>query len=264
MPVGLDFSMHFMDEKRNTTDIHSEAPMKTPVHPGNSALRRAIRRNIVTFPAQIPVLLKQPPAEVQWRVVLLYFVRGWTSPKIATRCNIPIHQVSEILKEWTVRALALGYVQIIDAEAFATCCRIDIEGRSHRDTDETRLAAFSRIDGTDSSPFPQAAPVVVAQISQVSETTPAEDMAVDCSERNIDLIGALDVAIEHCEEWRDEFWMRAATLLRDMRIALAVALELRRSTGPADRLVNALPNAEHDVQPGPGISKEEQVSHAVA
>ena len=236
--------------------------MKTPVHPGNSALRRAIRKNIVTFPAQIPVLLKQPTAEVQWRVVLLYFVRGWTSPKIATRFNIPIHRVSEILYEWTVRALALGYVQIIDAEAFATCCHIDLEGRSHRDTDETRLPAFSRIDGTDSSPFPHAAPV--AQISQVSDTAPAQDMAVDCPGRSIDLIGALDVAIEHCEEWRDEFWMRAATLLRDMRTAVTAALELRRSTGQADRPVNALSNAEHDVQPGLVISKEEQVSHAVA
>jgi hypothetical protein len=253
-----------MDEKRNTTDIHSEAPMKTPVHPGNSVLRRAIRRNIVTFPAQIPVLLKQPPAEVQCRVVLLYFVRGWTSPKIATRFNIPIHRVSEILYEWTVRALALGYVQIIDAEAFATCCRIDIEGRSHRDTDETSLAASNRIDGTAPSPFAQSAPVVVAQISQVSETIPAEEMAVDCSGRSIDLIGALDVAIEHCEEWRDEFWMRAATLLRDMRTAVAVALELRRSAGQADRLVNALSNAEHNVQRGPVTSKEEQTSHAVA
>jgi hypothetical protein len=160
--------------------------------------------------------------------------------------------------------LALGYVQIIDAEAFATCCRIDTEGRSDRDTDETRLAASSRIDGSAPSPFAQSAPVVVAQISQVSETIPAEEMAVDCSGRSIDLIGALDVAIEHCEEWRDEFWMRAATLLRDMRTAVAVALELRRSAGQADRLVNALSNAEHNVQRGPVTSKEEQTSHAVA
>ena len=52
--------MHvMMDEKRNVLDIGEER-LQTPVHPGSETLRRAIRANIVSFPSQIPTLLKQP------------------------------------------------------------------------------------------------------------------------------------------------------------------------------------------------------------
>ena len=72
------------------------------------------------------------------------------------------------------------------------------------------------------------------------------------AEKHSDLIAALDASIAHCEEWRDEFWMRTATLLRDLR-AVAAAMDVRRSSGPADRLFTGLP-----------VCEEERVSHAVA
>jgi hypothetical protein len=91
------------------------------------ALRRAVRRNTVSFPSQIPVFLKQHPAGMQWRSVLLFFVRGWSSPRIAMRFRVPAHQIWQIIEDWSVRALALGYVQVIDQEGFAACCRVHEE-----------------------------------------------------------------------------------------------------------------------------------------
>jgi hypothetical protein len=120
--------MHLLDEKQR-------ARLKTPVHPGCAVLRRAVRGNIVSFPSQIPAFLRNPPADVQCRVVLLFFVQGWSSVDISTRFNVPKHVIWGILNDWAVRALALGYIQVIDQEAFATCCRADDEYGSNLKTD---------------------------------------------------------------------------------------------------------------------------------
>jgi hypothetical protein len=249
MRAGLDFCMDFMDEKGNAPEITNEARLVTPVHPGCAALRRAVYRNIVSFPSQTPVFLKQPAADVQWRIVLLYFVRGWRAASIATRFNVPKHRIWKILNQWSVRALALGYIQVIDEEAFAICCRLDVEEGRDRDTGETLPATNNETEGGFASAFP--------------ETASAKGRPVDSLEKSIDLIAALDIAIAHCEDWRDIFWVRASTLLRDMRKAAAVALELRRSKGPADRLLAALQSAESHGQNRPGGRGEKQGSHAV-
>ena len=72
--------------------------------------------------------------------------------------------------------------------------------------------------------------------------------ASDSPRTGADVIAALDAAAGHCEQWRGEFWMHAATLLRDMKTA--AALELRRAAG--------------DVQREPLLFEEKRVSHAVA
>ena len=59
-------------------DERQEARLKTPIYPGSAVLRRAVRRNIVSFPSQIQAFLRRPAADMQCRVVLLFFVRGWT------------------------------------------------------------------------------------------------------------------------------------------------------------------------------------------
>ena len=59
--------------------------MKAPIYPGSAVLRRAVRQNIVSFPSQIQAFLRRPAADMQCRVVLLFFVRGWTSIQIAAR-----------------------------------------------------------------------------------------------------------------------------------------------------------------------------------
>ena len=120
--------MHLLNERQ-------EARRKTPVHPGCAVLRRAVRGNIVSFPSQIQAFLRRPTADMQCRVVLLFFVRGWRSVDIATRFNVPKHVIWGVLNEWSVRALALGYIQVIDAEAFAACCRMDDEYGTTREAD---------------------------------------------------------------------------------------------------------------------------------
>ena len=97
------------------------------VLPGISLLRRAVRMNVVSFPAQVPVLLKQPPADMQWRMVVLYFVRGWSQRAIAARFGVPVHRISGALNEWSVRAVAFRYVQVID---HAACLRLGFESET--------------------------------------------------------------------------------------------------------------------------------------
>src|ERR1039457_1173163 len=116
--AGLDSSMHSMDEKCNSPEMHGAERMKTPIHPGSGILRRAIRGNIVSFPAQIPKFLKRPSAEMQWRMVVLFFVRGWSSAKIADRFHVPKHRVWTLLNEWSVRALAFGPLKALGPAAF--------------------------------------------------------------------------------------------------------------------------------------------------
>src|SRR5260370_20142378 len=240
--------MHSMDDQRNALEIHNAERLQTPLHSGSSVLRRALRRNIVSCPSQIPVFLKQPPAGMQWRMVLLYFVRGWSSVKIAARFNVPTHWIRKSLNEWSVRALALGFVQVIDPEAFAACCHSDVEYGTNRDTEES-----------DSQPLPDAAPAMSAP-----KPTRLGSMPVAWLEKGADLIAALDASIAHCEEWREEFWMRTATLLRDLRAVAAATLEQRHPSEQTVGLFTALEGGNGGVQHGLRVCEEERVSHAVA
>ena len=133
MLPGLDFCMHCMTEVGNKGNIKRGLHQETPLHPGSIVLRRAIRRNIVSFPSQIPVFLKQSDAGAQWRAVLLFFVRGWSSPRIAERFRVPTHRVWQIIEDWSVRAWELGYVRVLDPEAFAACCRPGAAGTMVRE-----------------------------------------------------------------------------------------------------------------------------------
>jgi hypothetical protein len=244
----LSFSMPMM-EQTSASEIGREERRQTPVHPGGAALRRAVRLQIVSFPSQVPVFLKRPAADMQWRIVLLYFVRGWSGPKIAARFNIPIHRVREILNSWSVRALELGYVQVIDPEAFAACCHADREGARY--TEEVPPAEPSRLVVTGVSQQLQDAPQLLAAVLPGPGGT-GKGGAVGQSK---ELIDSLDAAIAHCEDWEGEFWMRMATLLYDLRTAAAVGLELRHSNKEADGPLSQLEMSACD---------EERISHAVA
>ena len=117
-------------------DEAKEASCKAPLYPGSAVLRRAVRQNIVSFPSQIQAFLRRPAGDMQCRVVLLFFVRGWTSIQIAARFGVPKHVIRGILNDWSVRALALGYIQVIDPEEFAICCRMDDEYGTNRETEQ--------------------------------------------------------------------------------------------------------------------------------
>jgi len=256
--AGLDFSMHSMDEKRNAPEIHAVERVKTPIHPGGRILRRAIRENIVSFPSQIPSLPKGSQADMRWRMVLLFFVRGWSVAKIAERFHVPNHRVWTLLNGWSVRAMAQGHVQVIDPEAFALCCSDGVESGNSRDMGEVRLAEVGPLARTVPHAFREAAAEVVG-----AEADPAWDRT-RAAGGPVDLVAALDLAVAHCEEWRGEFWVHMATHLRDLRTAALAAREAGRSSERRDGFFTTSQTGKESPSHGLRLRDEERVSHAVA
>src|ERR1700685_260075 len=81
---------------------------------GNTLLRTAITRNLVTFPAQIQPFMKRTMGDVQERIVQLYFVRGWSVRRICDRYNLSKAMAHKLLAEWRIRAVESGYIQEIE------------------------------------------------------------------------------------------------------------------------------------------------------
>ena len=87
-------------------------------------LREAIRRNQVTFPAQVPVFPKHDRSDVQRQLVQLYFLFGWSGPRIGIRYGLRRSRVQQILNAWKRRAVELGYIQAVpSAEVLAPRAR---------------------------------------------------------------------------------------------------------------------------------------------
>jgi hypothetical protein len=195
---------------------------------------------------------------------LLFFVRGWSSARIAARFHVPKHRILKSLNEWSFRALALGYVQIIDPEAFEECCEVDVEYGNDHDSQETVHYEFKPAHRGMPQLFadPAAAPDV--RVALAPDENHVEVGPVPANGRGSDLVGALDVAIARCEEWRGEFWMHLATVLRDMRAAAAAALEVRHPGELADGLFAAFPGGESDLSHELHAREEERIYHAVA
>jgi hypothetical protein len=84
---------------------------------GSSVLRTAIRRNLVSFPAQVPAFAKGD--ERQKRIAVLYFVRGWEVREICERYGLTKSTVRKSIRDWTIRAVAGGYIQEIHPAAAA-------------------------------------------------------------------------------------------------------------------------------------------------
>ena len=80
---------------------------------GNKLLRTALKRNLVTFPAQIRPLSKRA-GDLQERIVQLYFVRGWTVRDICDRYGSSKAIVQSLLAEWRIRAIESGYIQEVE------------------------------------------------------------------------------------------------------------------------------------------------------
>lgn len=83
---------------------------------GNSALRIAIQRNLVSFPAQIPAIVKRPEDDRRQRIAHLYFARGWTVRSICARYGMGKAMVQRMVSEWRIRAVSAGYIQDIHPE----------------------------------------------------------------------------------------------------------------------------------------------------
>jgi len=81
------------------------------------SLRKAVQANRVAFPIPIPIFAKQQRADIQWRVVDLYFVRGWSSKQLATRYDVSDRRIQQLLQHWVIRAKSVGFLQAIATEA---------------------------------------------------------------------------------------------------------------------------------------------------
>jgi Sigma-70, region 4 len=79
-------------------------------------VRQAIRDHVISFPSQVPVFRHLQRADIQWRIVLLYFVHGWSSVKIASRYGMTRERVAQLLRQWTSRAILRGYLDRIPQE----------------------------------------------------------------------------------------------------------------------------------------------------
>jgi DNA-binding transcriptional regulator LsrR (DeoR family) len=83
---------------------------------GNSALRIAIQRNLVSFPSQLPAFMKRPGDDTQQRIAHLYFARGWQIRNICARYGLSKAAVQRLISEWRMRAVAAGFIQDIHPE----------------------------------------------------------------------------------------------------------------------------------------------------
>ena len=81
---------------------------------GNTLLRTAITRNLVSFPAQIQPFMKRNSGDLQERIVQLYFVRGWSVRNICMRYGLSKAMAHKLLAEWRIRAVESGYIQEIE------------------------------------------------------------------------------------------------------------------------------------------------------
>ena len=110
---------------------------------GNRALQMAIRRNLVCFPSQAPVFGKLPRRDVQWRLAVLYFIRGWSTREIARRYGLTRERCGQIISDWRVRAINMGYIQDVTPNGLdeAVLEQIAAESATLDVTDGTAYAA---------------------------------------------------------------------------------------------------------------------------
>jgi hypothetical protein len=76
-------------------------------------LRKLIRANGVSFPSPVPTFAWHDRPDLQWKLVQLYFVRGWSCERIAPRYGLIRQRVCQILKTWKRRAVEMGYIEYI-------------------------------------------------------------------------------------------------------------------------------------------------------
>jgi hypothetical protein len=73
-------------------------------------LREAVRANLVSFPSQVPGSQGCTEPDLERRVVLLYFVFGWSLIQIGNRYAMSGHRARRIVDRWRDFAVARGYV----------------------------------------------------------------------------------------------------------------------------------------------------------
>jgi hypothetical protein len=78
-------------------------------------LRAGIQSQAISFPSQVPVFSCQSRADIQWRLVELYFIHNWSCSDLGQRYGVTMERVRQLISLWVRRAVVLGYLQEIPA-----------------------------------------------------------------------------------------------------------------------------------------------------
>lgn len=111
---------------------------------GNRVLREAIENNLVLFPAQVPTFKKVTRADLQAKIAMLYFVRGWSMSEIAERYRLSRRCVGQIVTQWRIRAVAEGYIRVIQAAPRTSVT--NVKNRTHTVTAESHTAVTTQTE----------------------------------------------------------------------------------------------------------------------
>jgi hypothetical protein len=106
---------------------------------GNSALRIAIQRNLVSFPSQIPAFMKRPGDDTHQKIAQLYFSRGWQVRHICARYGLSKAMVQRLVSEWRIRAIGGGYIQDIHPEGLDVLIHVKDETESPVPIEDARV-----------------------------------------------------------------------------------------------------------------------------
>jgi transposase-like protein len=109
---------------------------------GNTLLRTAITRNLVSFPAQIRSFMKRSSGDLQERIVQLYFVRGWSVRRICERYGLSKAMAHKLLAEWRIRAVESGYIQEIEPGNLAGLMHAAGAGESSASGTQTSVPVY--------------------------------------------------------------------------------------------------------------------------
>jgi len=156
-------------------------------------MRRAVQDNLVSFPSQVPSFGKQSRPDLQQRIVVLYFVSGWTMDDIARRYGLGRQRMGQILTDWRIRAVKEGYIQAIETE-HPIFKRARLEQTSHSpDLQATREPLVDR--ASPMAPVVPAAevdqpPVAIPKVAELWESNLAEQLHT--------IVGILDNQLRLC------------------------------------------------------------------
>jgi hypothetical protein len=109
MPFSQDFLDNLIEEHWDPEGAVSITQMSL------RRLRAAIHNHQVSFPSQVPVFACQSRADIQWRMVELYFIRNWSCADVGERYGVTLERARQLISLWVRRAALLGYLQEIPA-----------------------------------------------------------------------------------------------------------------------------------------------------
>lgn len=116
---------------------------------GNRTLQFLVRSNLVCFPAQAPVFGQKSRRDLQWRLAVLYFIRGWSTRSIADRYGLTRERCGQIIADWRIRAVALGYIQDVAPEGTDLGRLVDTHASNASPGSLAPIQAASAVSGSN-------------------------------------------------------------------------------------------------------------------